>query len=65
MSVKKGDRFTWPTDDGDGGEKAVQIFVIRVGKDGAWADIHCHDGSRFWSKRQPLPLPSSFRKVES
>ena len=61
--VRANDFFIWSTDDGDGAAKVVQVRVIRVARDASWADIHCQDGTRFWTKRQPLPFPDSFRPV--
>jgi hypothetical protein len=55
--VKKGDRFLW--------NDAVYALVKRAGRDGTWADFHCwtSDTAMTWNKRQPLPLPSSFKLV--
>lgn len=42
------------------------IRVIRVARDGSWADIVVHQvttGAR-WSKRMPLPFPESWERVE-
>jgi hypothetical protein len=54
--VKARDRFTW---------EDVEINVIRVAKDGTWADIHCHVGESFWTKRQPLPMPEGCIRAEA
>jgi hypothetical protein len=54
-AVKKGDLFLW--------NDAVYARVERVARDGTWADFACwtSDTAMTWSKRQPVPLPSSFR----
>lgn len=56
-TVTKGDLFTF-------GE-SVFIKVLRVAKDGSWADIKCNtipdlEASPGWTKRQRLPFPASF-----
>lgn len=56
-SVTKGDLFTFNSD--------VYIKVLRVAKDGTWADIKCStdpdlDASPGWTKRQRLPFPAGF-----
>jgi hypothetical protein len=48
LIVGKGDRLDW---------HGVAVVVMRVARDGSWADIRCDDGERQWTKRQPLPLP--------
>jgi hypothetical protein len=60
-AVQKGDRFIW----GDENHPAaVQVTITRVARDGSWADILCTTGgATFWSKRQRLPFPATFRRV--
>lgn len=61
ITVSKGDQFVWSVDDTRG---AVQVTVIRVARDGTWADIEATAGGvMVWSKRQRLPLPATFRQV--
>ena len=51
--VKKGDRFA---------AMGCVAEVRRVGK--TWADIHVtQTGGASWSKRQPLPFPSDWRRL--
>ncbi|MFI8660765.1 hypothetical protein ACIGKR_12305 [Rhodococcus qingshengii] len=41
-----------------------EIDVIRVSKKADWVDIFVQSADGWmWSKRQPLPFPSSFKKV--
>jgi hypothetical protein len=62
----KGYRFIWVTDG-----PTVFITVTRAARDGCWADIRCTtvlhrgDDRGTWTKRQPLPLPESFKLVRS
>lgn len=56
--VRKGDQFVW--------DEVVHCTVLRVAKDGSWADLRCRSASNNgWNKRQPLPLADGFRRVES
>lgn len=53
--VVKGQIWNW--------NKDVRCYVIRVARDGTWADMRCWrytTDSKPWSKRMPLPLPDSF-----
>lgn len=44
---KKGERYRWT---------GVTLSVLRVAKDGTWADIYCEaPGLTPWSKRQHIP----------
>lgn len=56
--LKRGDRLHWMDCRG---------YVIRVAKDGSWADIMWLDPLRDapWTKRQKLPLPDSVTFVFS
>lgn len=56
VTVKKGDRFRW--------KEAVIVEVTRVSRTGEWADVMCHDQYAMWTKRQPLPFPSTFDLVK-
>lgn len=49
--VFKGQVYEWEN---------IDFRVIRVARDGSWADIRCYQPETgvFWSKRQPLPLPN-------
>jgi hypothetical protein len=63
MTVTKGQRYVW-----EGTARgAVYVEVLRVARDGTWADIRCttalyrgEDDAGMWTKRQPLPLHESF-----
>jgi hypothetical protein len=61
LPISKGDQFVWPAEDSP---DAVQVTVIRVARDGTWADIEATaNGVMTWSKRQRLPFPASFRRI--
>lgn len=55
VAVKRGDRYIWrhPATP----ETPVYIEIVRVARDGSWADIRCCTWAVMWTKRQPLPLP--------
>jgi hypothetical protein len=54
--LKRGDRYKF---------RDVDIEVTRVDAYGRWADIKCHTGvGGEWTKRQPLPFPEEFRKID-
>lgn len=62
LTVKRGDRLVWATD----GQwlDAVSVEVGAVAKDGTWANLRCTGpAGKTWGKRQPLPLPETFRSV--
>jgi len=54
--ISKGDRYLFGA--------AVVVTVQRVARDNTWADIHCATGAKTWTKRQRLPLPATFRRVD-
>jgi hypothetical protein len=60
VTVKKGDRFRW---------HEVHVEVLRVARDGSWADIYCNanpdSAATGWTKRQPLPFPADMKAVAS
>ena len=49
-SVKAGQWYQW---------MGVDMEVIRVARDGSWADFRCYGRDETWNKRQTLPLPPS------
>jgi hypothetical protein len=56
--IRKGDRFYW---------NGVEITVLRVARDGTWADLRVHPegpGSGTFTKRQSLPLPAGTIRIE-
>ena len=57
-SVEKGDRLEW---------HGVAVEVLRVARDGSWADVRCvpPNGEEPWTKRQKLPLPAGTVRVTS
>jgi hypothetical protein len=56
--VSKGDRYLF------GAQPSVVVTVTRVARDESWADIRCTVPGSTWTKRQPLPLSATFRRVE-
>lgn len=60
MKIKAGDHFAYRKD-----MSAVAITVTCVSQDGKWADILCCYGGAYWSKRQSLPFPETFRYIPS
>lgn len=63
VGISKGDTFVWSDDEDD--TMKVHVTVVRVARDGTWADLRCTVGAgiNVWGKRQRLPLPSTFRRV--
>lgn len=63
VEIKRGDRFLWEA--GDGWLDALDLVVERVANDGTWVDFQVtpRGGGDPWGKRQPLPLPDSFRRA--
>lgn len=58
IPIVKGDTFVF--------NDSVYVKVRRVAKNGTWADLKCNttpdiDATPGWTKRQPLPLASSFQ----
>jgi hypothetical protein len=53
--IKRGDRFVG---------MGCEIEVRRVAKDRQWADIFVYErrSRTSWTKRQPLPFPSDWRR---
>lgn len=61
--LRRGDKLEWETAGG-----RIAITVLRVARDGSWADIRCTSGfnGNSWSKRQKMPggrLPAGWRKI--
>lgn len=53
---QKGDVYSW---------RGVRCEVIRVARNQTWADLQVSPATgETWTKRQPLPLPDYFTKIE-
>jgi len=53
--VRKGDLYDW---------NGIRVEVLRVSR--SWADIQVTPPiGAGWTKRQPLPLPESFKRVSA
>lgn len=57
----KGDLFIWTVGTRN---DSVSVKITRVAKDQTWADILCWGGRGVWTKRQPLPLPDTFHRLD-
>lgn len=49
--VRKGQVWNW---------RGVRAEVLRVARDGTWADLRVSSGMETWTKRQALPFPADF-----
>lgn len=59
--VKKGDKFDWAPIGTR--TNSLRVEVKRVARDGSWCDLEVTGGTT-WTKRQALPFPETFTRVE-
>jgi len=54
----RGDVYLW--------NESVRAEITRIAKDGSWADLRCTTflNPDSWNKRQKIPFPASFVRVD-